>query len=295
MIIVKLMGGLGNQLFQYAAAKNLAKNNQTELLIDVESGFEGDPYKRSFALSNFCIQSKVADPEMINLHIRKSKIIKYLITKLFDLYPIGRFKYLNEAFYHYDSRIANFITSNDIYLEGYFHSERYFNLISSEIRTEFELKHPADSINSKYLAQIERSESVAVHVRKYNDALVNNVNQMYGSCTTEYYRKAIKHVHEKIHNPFFFVFSDDIEWTKKNIIVDTDKVEYISHNDLDKGHEDIRLMKACKHNIIANSSFSWWGAWLNKNPNKIVIAPERWLESEIFDFKDVVPPNWIKL
>jgi hypothetical protein len=295
MVIIKLKGGLGNQLFQYAAAKSIARNNQTEVLIDAETGFKGDPYKRSFALMNFCIESKVEDASTINSLINKNKVIKYLKNRLSDFFEIGNLKYLNEPFYHFDPQIAAFKISKDIYLEGYFHSERYFNDISNEIRSEFELKYPADTINSKYLAQINSSESVALHVRKYDDALANSANEIYGSCTTEYYQKAISYMQEKLQDPFFFVFSDDIRWTKKNINIDTAKVEYISHNDIEKGHEDIRLMKACKHNIIANSSFSWWGAWLNKNSDKIVIAPDRWLDTEIYDFKDVVPANWIKL
>ena len=295
MVIIKLKGGLGNQLFQYAAAKSIARNNQTEVLIDAETGFKGDPYKRSFALMNFCIESKVEDASTINSLINKNKVIRYLKKRLSDFFEICNLKYLDEPFYHFDPQTAAYRTSKNIYLEGYFQSEKYFNSIANEIRSEFELKSPTDEINSKYLAQINSSESVSLHVRKYDDALANGAYQIYGSCTTEYYQKAISYMQDKLKDPFFFVFSDDIDWTKMNINLNNSRVEYISHNNIESGHEDIRLMKACKHNIIANSSFSWWGAWLNRNSGKIVIAPDKWLDTEICDFKDVVPVNWIKL
>jgi hypothetical protein len=295
MVIIKLKGGLGNQLFQYAAAKSIARNNKTDLLIDAQTGFERDPYKRSFALMNFCIESKIANATILDSFLTKNKVIKYVKDKVVDFFPIGAWKYLKEPFYHFDYQTAAFTTNKNIYLEGYFHSENYFNHIRDEIRSEFELREPADELNNNYLNQIYNCESVSLHVRKYNDAIANNAGLIYGSCTIKYYQKAIRYIEQNVRDPFFFIFSDDINWAKKNISINTLNVAYVSHNNLENGHEDIRLMKACKHNIIANSSFSWWGAWLNANLDKIVVAPGKWLDTDVYDFKDVVPVNWIKL
>ena len=295
MVIVKLKGGLGNQLFQYAAAKNIAVGNQTELLIDNISGFQRDPYKRSYALMNFCIESKVEDASRNYSFFHHQRIIREIRSRFSVFSEFGNLKYLKESFYHFDERIADYRTNKDLYLEGYFHSEKYFKNVANEIRSEFELKNSPDEINSKYLAFINNSDSVSIHVRKYDEVIATEAARMHDSCTKEYYEKAFAYIHDKLRNPNIFVFSDDIDWAKKNIRVNNSRVEYISHNNAENAYEDFRLMKACKHNIIANSSFSWWAAWLNRNSEKIVIAPEKWLNTMIYDYKDVVPVNWIKL
>jgi|LakMenEpi03Aug12_release.lakeMendotaPanAssembly.Ray.scaffolds.fasta_scaffold364657_2 hypothetical protein len=294
MIIVKLKGGLGNQLFQYAAAKNLAILNQTKLLIDSSSGFSKDPYGRSFALLHFCINTEIASLDEINYFLGKSNLIRYFRDKIPLLYSLTDFKYVQEHFYHYDENVANFISNQNMYLEGYFQSERYFIKNSNTILSEFEFKQEANEINRKYLLKIKDCESVSLHVRTYDDAKINSATHIYGNPSIDYYQKAIGYIKSKINDPVFFIFSDNIDWAKNNIVIDNSKVVYISHNDIENGHEDLRLMKTCKHNIIANSSFSWWGAWLNKNKNKIVIAPKNWVQSSQIDCKDVLPKNWIK-
>ena len=294
MIIVKLKGGLGNQLFQYAAAKNLAIINQTELLIDSSSGFSNDPYKRSFALLDFCIKSEVASLDVMNAFLGKSNIIRYIRNKIPFLFSFTNLQYVHERFYHYDEKLANIVSKKDLYLEGYFQSEKYFFKSTNEILSEFEFKQEASEINREYLLKIKNCESVSLHVRTYDDAKIISASQIYGSPSKDYYQKAVDFIKSKIKDPVFFIFSDNIDWAKNNIVIKNAKVEYISHNDIENGHEDLRLMKACNHNIIANSSFSWWGAWLNKNPSKIVIAPEKWVKVDYIDFKDVVPKNWIK-
>jgi len=294
MIIVKLKGGLGNQLFQYAAAKNLAILNQTNLLVDSSSGFSNDPYKRSFALLNFCIKSEIASLDAINEILGKNNFIRYIRNKIPFLFSFTNLQYVHEKFFHYDEKIANIKSKKIIYLEGYFQSEKYFYKISPEILDEFKFKQKASEINRNYLAKIKNCESVSLHVRTYEDAKIISDSQIYGNPSIDYYQKAVNHMISKLNNPVFFIFSDNIIWAQKNIFINNAKVEYISHNDLENGHEDLRLMKACKHNIIANSSFSWWGAWLNKNPSKIVVAPDKWVQSGHIDFKDVVPTNWIK-
>lgn len=294
MIVVKLKGGLGNQFFQYAAAKSLAKANQTEVFIDPETGFIRDPYNRSFELLNFCIDSKFISFSKFDSFLYQNSILNTLRNRFTCISEIGKINYLKESFYHFDERIKNYRTNKDIYLEGYFQSEKYFKDIANDIRSEFELKDSPNKINRHYLNLIRGSNSVSIHLRKYDDAIDNSAPRIYDSCTNVYYEKAISCIIDHVKEPYFFIFSDNIEWAKKNISLYNLKVEYISHN-ISNAHEDIRLMKACKHNIIANSSFSWWGAWLNDNPHKIVIAPKNWLSSEIYDFKDVIPINWLKL
>ena len=294
MVIIKLMGGLGNQLFQYAAAKNIALKNNTELFIDSITGFKDDQFNRFYALNNFCISSKVAPKELIESLTNQNKFVKFFNIKNF-FFGKNKTHFLCERHYHFDDKIFDLNTNNNIYLQGYFQSEKYFFQISEQILSEFELIGEAKGINCNFLEKIENCESVSVHVRKYYETYADSSNHIYGNFNAKYYHNAISYMLDKIKNPFFFVFSDDINWAKKNVSFGTANVEFISHNGLESGYEDIRLMMTCKHNIIANSSFSWWGAWLNKNSNKIVIAPEKWLDTKIYDFKDVVPESWIKL
>jgi hypothetical protein len=295
MVIVGLKGGLGNQLFQYAAAKNIALENQTELLIDEITGFKEDPYNRSFALFDFCIESKSASPTLIKSFKNTSKIGKLFQYKIQKLFSLGYLNFLHERFYHFDNRIANLKIRKNIYLEGYFHSEKYFKSISAQIQCEFEFKNKPDDDSVLYLKKIESANSTSLHIRKYDDTKNLESSSIYGVCSLTYYQKAINYIQEKIPNSTFFIFSDDIEFARNQLIIEDSKVEYVNRKGSSRASEDLRLMASCKNNIIANSTFSWWGAWLNKSPDKIVIAPKQWLATYKYDYKDVVPEDWLKL
>jgi Glycosyl transferase family 11 len=178
-------------------------------------------------------------------------------------------------------------------LDGYWQSEKYFIDCSKLIRKDFTFKNELDSYNLKLKSKIDKTNSVSIHIRRGDYVNNLNTNATHGLCSIDYYIKAVNYITERIESPYFFVFSDDIEWAKKNIMLNF-PCQFISHNIGSKSYLDMQLMSLCKHNVIANSSFSWWGAWLNSNDNKIVIAPRKWFAVNT-DICDLIPSNWISL
>jgi len=180
------------------------------------------------------------------------------------------------------------------YLEGYWGSEKYFKDIENIIRKEFTLKDKPDAINQKMISRIKNCDSVSIHIRRGDYIFDEKTNKYHGVCNLDYYLKAIALVAKKVKKPYFFIFSDDIRWAKQNLHLKFPCV-YVNHNIGKKDYEDLRLMSNCCHNIIANSSFSWWGAWLNKNKDKIVIAPKKWFTDKSINTKDLIPKQWLKI
>jgi len=267
MITVKIIGGLGNQMFQYALGKCLALKHNTDLKLDL-SGFEN--YKAwKFELDNLNISYKT-----------------------FNLKDKESLQRINEKFFHFDKELLNL--SDNVYLDGYFQSEKYFKKIKQVLLNDFMVTSPVNEKNKKMLDLINSTNSVSLHVRR-GDYITNpSANAFHGTCSVEYYNKAAKYISENIDNPHFFLFSDEPEWVRENILIDK-PVTIVDINTIDNGYDDLRLMSNCKYNIIANSSFSWWGSWLNNNPQKVVIAPKRWFISTVHDTKDLIPEGWIKL
>ncbi len=287
MIIVKLNGGLGNQLFQYAASKSLACKLNTCLKFDL-CDLEKNP-TRSYALSSFNIKATIATRAEVEALKQKSLIGKVLIkTKL----PYKQTWY-TEPHFHFDPRFFNL--KDNTYVEGYMQSENYFSWIKEIIADDLSLITPASGENEMHLREITTTNSVSLHVRR-ND-YVNNpqTNRVHGTCNPEYYSQAVKMIASKTGNPHFFIFSDDHEWVKTNLRIDNHPTTYVTNNDAAQGHEDLRLMYHCRHNIIANSSFSWWGAWLNRHEKKIIISPKKWFNMAGKDTKDLIPKSWIRI
>ncbi len=285
MIIAKIIGGLGNQMFQYAMARRLAYINNTELKLDL-SGF--DKYKlHDYSLCHYNI---------IETKATKEEIDKYKNNKS----PINRVKYLLglqknnivEKYFNFDPRILKL--KDNIYLSGYWQSEKYFVDIKHIILKEFTVKSKIDKINIKIAERIKEQNSVSVHIRRM-DYITDNANVEYhGIYSLDYYYKTCMEIARKISNPIFYIFSDDPGWCKENIKLDHSMV-IINHNDRIKNYQDLWLMILCKHNIITNSTFGWWGAWLNKNKDKIIYAPEKWLNVKNINQSDIIPNNWIKI
>lgn len=285
MIIVKLIGGMGNQMFQYALGRSLAIRNKTDLKMDL-SGYEQQKgiTPRAYGLSVFAIQADVASVNEVD-RIRYSNLF-------FAKLGISGKKYVRERMANiFDSHILDI--GDDHYFEGYWQTERYFKDIRDVLLREFSLKPEYDHLDPSLLRAMADGESVALHVRRGDYVSHVGTNQYHGTCSSEYYQSAIRYIADKIGNPSFFVFSDDIEWVKKNIAVDF-SVTYVSDGIL-KDYEELTLMSKCKHNIIANSSFSWWGAWLNQNPDKIVVAPKKWFNDPDAAKNDIVPDSWVKM
>jgi hypothetical protein len=286
MVITKLIGGLGNQMFQYAIGIGLAKRNNDVLKLDI-TGFghqEGFATPRKYALNCFNIEENFATKE----EIMRFKYGNYLSSKL--KLPSRKTYVREKRINYFDENVYNH--QGDTYLEGYWQTEKYFADIRKTIVSDFSLRDEKD-LDKALLADVANSNSVSLHVRRGDYVSDKGTNQFHGVCGLPYYLEAIAYLKEKISKPTLYVFSDDIRWVKENLKTDL-QIKYVSNGQI-KDYEELILMSKCKHNIIANSSFSWWGAWLNGNPNKIVIAPKKWFANEKANSPDMVPGSWLKI
>ena len=197
-----------------------------------------------------------------------------------------------EKSFSFDKRV--FDLNGNIYLDGYWQTEKYFKEIEEIIRKEFTVKNELADKNKEIAEEIKKTNSVSLHIRRADYITDKRTNSHHGTCGSAYYEQAVAIIAEKVKTPHFFVFSDDMDWAKKSIILDFPTV-YVDHNNAVTNYEDLRLMHLCKHNIIANSSFSWWGAWLNNNPQKIVVVPKRWFVTDKMDTRDLIPNTWVKM
>lgn len=292
MVIVQLIGGLGNQMFQYAMARRLAILKETDLKFDI-SFFEN--YKnRKYDLSCFNIIEDFASPEEV-YHL-KGPDVRSIPRKIFKIInkikPYHKRSYIKERHFHFDPNV--FRVSGNIYLEGYWQSEKYFKEIENIIRSEFKIKYEPDSVNKKIGSLILGLQSVSIHIRRGDYIADPNIYKVHGICPLEYYNAAIEKISKIIKNPHFFIFSDDSAWAENNLRIDY-PATFINGNSGNKDYEDMRLMSFCKHHIIGNSSFSWWGAWLSENPDKIVIAPKKWFNDQRIKTNDLIPETWHRI
>jgi hypothetical protein len=283
MIITILEGGLGNQLFQYAIGRHLSIKNNDRLVIDA-SVYLFDKL-RHYDLGRYNIKAEVGNiATCFSARLAKNIIPK--IEKKITL-PI---KYVKERNNYFNNEILS--EQRNIILDGYWQSEEYFKDIRDIILDDLTLLSSPDKENKKMLKHINNSNSVCLHVRR-DDYVSNPVLQKFhGNVTPEYYKEAINSICDRIIDPDFFIFSDEPEWCRRYIITNRPHT-YVDINGPDKAPEDLRLMSACKHFIIANSSFSWWAAWLSENKKKIIIAPKRWYRTR--DEGDIVPKQWLRM
>jgi hypothetical protein len=271
MIIVKLKGGLGNQLFQYAFGTFLCKQRNESLKLDISSLGSSKDTKREFKLDKFNIKTNIASQKEINKY-KPSDFSDFLHKKILRQFNIG-WK-------------STLLQSKSTYFEGYWQSYKYFTAIRNQLLSEITLKNTITNIYQEFLEKIKNSNSIAIHIR-HGDFIKN---KSHGICDINYYQNAIEIIKNKITNPTLFIFSDDIPWVKQNLKTDL-PIFYIFQTDPDEVQE-LMLMSQCQHQIIANSTFSWWGAWLNQNPNKIVIAPKKWNNRYQKYYKYLLPDEW---
>lgn len=292
MIIIRLMGGLGNQMFQYSLGRRLSLERNLPLKLDLS--WFGKQTLRQYRLDKFNIQAEIALPadlEHFTLSYRRD-----LVGRFFRLYqsclPYNRRKVFAEHGSSFDPAV--FQTPKQVYLIGYWQSERYFKPIGDALRQDFELKNGLDPEFWSMAEQIQAGSSVSVHVRRGDYVSNPHTNSYHGTCSPEYYQTAIRYIKSKFPASHFFVFSDDPFWVQENLgFITPSTIILDGRPDQDVQH--LNLMSQCKHHIIANSSFSWWGAWLNSNPEKIVLSPEKWLNDGSRDTKDLIPESWVKI
>jgi hypothetical protein len=266
LIITKLIGGIGNQMFQYAVARRLAYLHNDSFKLDI-TAFE--EYRlRDYYLKPLNIMEQIATAD-----------------------EIARLKtrHIKEAYFHFDPAVLRL--SGDLYLEGYWQCEKYFKDITDIIRQDFSVKQPLSGANLEWAKRINSCEAVAVHFRR-GDYVTNPVTRQYhGVCPFDYYQRAMQKIAIQVRYPHFFIFSDDPEWVTHQV-----RSEYpffvVAVNRMENPHEDLRLMNFCKYHIIANSTFSWWGAWLAPYNDKIVYAPRKWFDNANLCSRDLIPEAW---
>jgi hypothetical protein len=299
MIIVKLAGGLGNQMFQYACGRALSSKHNVPLFLDhsflEDKSLKEDFTYRDYELNAFNIDKRIEKSQLKQLGLSKA-FNKPYETVLSLRRVLSGYRYFSQKGHGIDERICK--VEPKVYLAGYFQSDYYFKGYENVIRNDFIFISTAKDENKFLINKISNTENpIALHVRR-GDFLTLGGGKVHGTCTPEYYRNAVDIIRAKVTNPTFFIFSvDDPEWVIQNLKIDV-QFEVIGNDNIGQnGFENMRLMSLCKHNIIANSSFSWWGAWLNNNPQKIVIAPKQWFGDNVRNSQvnRITPNNWYRI
>lgn len=270
MIVSNLTGGLGNQMFQYAFGRTIAIKNRTLLVLHHTNALFNTQYL--YGLKVFKIKARIAkNNDLASLGVIGNRVINRLLYLFDERFNIQLNKNIITQKYPYNFDLNYLKIKNHSYIQGFWADSRYFNGIEKELRTEFKLHEKFDPKNQEILDLINKTNSVSVHVRR-GDLVSSNRNDSF--IGINYYIKSIKFLKSKVKDPYYFVFSDDITWCKINLSPLLKKVIYVCNNSGDKSYKDLLIMSKCDHNIIANSTFSWWAAWLNENPIKIIIRPK---------------------
>lgn len=273
MIIVRVFGGLGNQIFQYAFYKCMKFYNK-DVYLDISdygihkhhNGFELDKvFKIKF--------DKATNKEIRKVSFDKKSLLYRLIRKIFKVELVKRSEYA-EMKDVCDVKIGNM--EQEVYFNGFWQDIKYVEFIENELRKELIFNEKLSGKNKDVIDKFIGRETVSIHIRR-GDYLNNK--SLGGICNNEYYLNAIEYINKVIERPVFFIFSDDMEWVKNNFKLKSECI-YVYWNKDEESYKDMQLMSMCKHNIIANSTFSWWGAWLNMNRNKIVICPQKWFNNQ---------------
>ena len=290
MVIVKLIGGLGNQLFQYAAARRVAYINNVPLRLDT-SRFERYPL-RKYSLNHFNIAADMASSDEIAL-LKGGRNIKGILGRYAErLKPYHKRRVVRERSLNFDPNILK--VSGDVYLEGYWGSEKYFKDIETTIREELKIRTEPSAVNTAMAERISQVPAVSMHIRRADFISNPRTHRFHGVCSLDYYNTAVDKIAQMVEKPHFFVFSDDPQWGQENLKLEY-PITFVTHNSADQDYEDLRLMSLCRYHITANSTFSWWGAWLSTNKDKIVIAPSKWFTGLRSDPKDLFPEGWIRI
>jgi Glycosyl transferase family 11 len=284
MIIVRLQGGLGNQLFQYAAGKALSTQLDKPFKLETITSLRKDK-RRHIALHDLQTTFELASIREVKEFVRHPSLYRHPIS----LFKAGRNIY-QEPHFHFD---PNFFRLNDpVFLDGFWQSPLYFKDIETTIRNDFIIKPALIKNVIEKGRELECRSSIAVHIRR-GDFLNPKISAYHGVMSAFYFERAIGLIREKVPDAFVYFFSDDIAWAKQNLSVDRN-TEFLS-SPAQSAIEDFYLMTKCRHNIIANSSFSWWPAWLNTNPDKIVVAPKKWFADININTNDLIPSGWIRI
>jgi hypothetical protein len=297
LVVTRLIGGLGNQMFQYATARALALRCGAVLKLDL-SGFDSvsGNTPRRYELDAFPIEATItsrSDLAQFGLKSKLSSVWLNYVRRSLGAVPRNSIHAIyRERHFHFDAGVMTLAAP--IYLEGYWQSEKYFLPCADTLRRDFCPTAPLEPQNATFAAAIDAVNSISLHVRRGDYVNDPTTNRYHGVCSLEYYRQAVEYIKARVAAPHLFVFSDDHEWCRKQMDFGL-PTTFVDANSPDRGYRDMQLMARCRHHIVANSSFSWWGAWLSTWPEKIVIAPRRWFASSEHDTRDLIPERWLRL
>lgn len=295
LIIANVVGGLGNQMFQYACARALSIELELPLKVTLDmfgsyTSHYGPELERVFAL-----ELDVADPIELKRMIGGLRVRPAVRRALVSGYlsPLRSRLFVVEPHYYYWNGLGDRVRKGG-YLQGYWQSEHYFSRYATTIRQDFTFRQSANVGNCEIERAIRNSVAVSVHVRRGDYVSNTKALSWHGVCSAEYYLRAMESISHRIPGARFFAFSDDLDWVAETILPRYPDLVLVDKYRGENSYNDMRLMSMCQHHIIANSTFSWWGAWLNPDLNKIVIAPTQWFASGVDD-SDLIPSSWERL
>jgi hypothetical protein len=289
MVIVKLISGLGNQLFQYVLGRQLAIANNVPLKLD--TSFYETQSLRDYKLGCYNIAAQIASKADIENILKKhhpiAKIQRYFLG-------YNKYHYQQKNPWYYDPRLADKI-KNGIYLDGYWQSHRYYTNINDNLLYEVTLAEAEASEYNLYSIIRQDEQSVSIHIRRGDYMTDSEANKMMGVLPLAYYHQAVAYIRKHVSNPRFYIFSDDLNWAADNLKPEGPVILMDIANGK-KDYIELDMMSKCRHNIIANSTFSWWAAFTNRNPGKIVIGPKNWVTVPQINAEiDLLFPEWIKM
>ena len=289
MVVVYIAAGLANKMFQYAFSRGLMSHG-LDVFLD-QTSFQPEWSFEDIALEEVFpnIEIKNAPNNMFSLAYKKD-LLSRIYRRMSAFFPNNRC--LMERPFIYDELIYKKATSNCIFC-GLWQTELYFNFCEKDVRRNFVFTPFQDDQNIQLAEKMKNENSEAIHIRKGADYLKRNIWD--GTCSVEYYNQAINYLKEHVSNPVFYLFTDNPKWVEENL-KDID-YKLVDWNPVSgkQSYRDMQLMSYAKHNIIANSTYSWWGAWLNNNPQKIVVAPKIWFNPKIEKAPYIIPERWIRL
>lgn len=296
MIVVKLMGGTGNQMFQWALGRSLSLKLNVPLKLDLTFLLDRTPREnftfRDYELDIFKLEADFAGPKDVARFISPSNSIAMKLgTKIKR--ALSGFQVIQEPHFHFNPDILN--SSDNIYLDGYWQSPKYFAAIEEQIRKDFSFREPMPELSMQMADELKKQTSVCVHVRRGDFVTNPEVNSFHGTVGLKYIRMGLDKIAKSVSDFKVFIFSDDLPWCRENLKFDYPYQFVAEEYKGPRFAAYMELMSMCDHFVIPNSTFVWWAAWLARNPNKIVITPKTWFAGADFDTGDLIPEGWHRI
>lgn len=297
-VVVALSGGLGNQLFQYAMGRALSLRNDVPLVLDLAWFQEVKKQEgkittlREYALAPFGLPTSTQCKERTLSELSGISGRIYRRIRRYLPHESQRSPVFFEKGFPFDQ--SAFSLAAPIRLEGYWQSPRYFEDKADVIRKEIRTPGLMSTGTSRMMDDISNRDAICLHIRRGDYVTNSHAAAAHGLCSIDYYYRGMEIVLEGLANPHCFIFSDDTEWARSNLELSV-PATIVDVNGPDTAHQDLWLMANCKRFITANSSFSWWGAWLSENEKKMVVAPKVWFADRRHDTRDLIPAEWIRI